>query len=37
MKNIGCINPLVFWISLGAGMYIMLQIIGAIFSAMGVI
>lgn len=38
MKNIGTINPaLVFWIKLGAGMYIALQLIGLLFRAAGVI
>lgn len=38
MKNIGTINPaLVFWIKLGAGMYIALQLIGVVFRTLGAI
>ncbi len=38
MKNIGCINPeLIFWIKLGLGMYIALEILGTFFHAVGVI
>ncbi len=38
MKNIGSINPtLVFWAKLGISMYIMLQLIGLLFRAAGVI